>query len=75
MKSRYFFRPGSSFQVGSAGSLPYWTLITPLDASRPAGCSVALTGLALMSRMCTGFQLSSWIFRIACAACFGVEAL
>ena len=28
-----------------------------------------------MSRMCTGFQPSSWIFLIACAACFGVEAL
>ena len=28
-----------------------------------------------MSRMCTGFQLSSAIFLIACAACFGVEAL
>ena len=27
-----------------------------------------------MSRMCTGFQLSSWIFLIACAACLGVVA-
>ena len=35
----------------------------------------APTEVALMSRMCTGFQLSSAIFLIACAACFGVEAL
>jgi hypothetical protein len=46
----------------------------PLEMSRPAGFSVAEIGLALMSRMWTGFQPRSATFLIAWAANFGVEA-
>ena len=37
----------------------------------PAGFMTAPTEVALMSRICTGFQFISNIFLIDCAACFG----
>jgi hypothetical protein len=43
-----------------------------LAFSAPAGTSVWLTGVALISRIWTGFQPSSAAFLIACAPNFGV---
>src|ERR1700733_2396775 len=66
---------GSYFKRGQDGYFAQLTLITTLDASRPAGSIPAPTDVSLMSRICPGFQPSSAFFLIACAANFGVDPL
>src|SRR5260370_26572574 len=75
MKADHFLYAGSSFQVGSVGSLRYAVLSTPLALSKPAGLSTEPTELETLLRRWTGFQPSSAIFLIAWAANFGVATL
>src|SRR5215467_8494928 len=75
MKTSHSLRAGSSFQVGSVGSLVYAVLSTPLALSRPAGLSTEPTELETLLRRWTGFQPSSATFLMAWAANFGVARL
>ena len=75
MKATQSRKALSFFHWGSVGSLRYKVVMSPLDASRPAGLSTAFTEVDTLFRKWTGFQPMSWAFLIAWAANFGVVML
>src|SRR5229473_5978190 len=75
MKASHCFKPASSFQVGSVGSLYQQVDRIPLAFSSPAGFSAIPIEVATLFRMCTGFQPISAALRIACAAYFEIVTL
>ena len=50
-------------------------MISPLDASTPAGLSTLAYELDTLLRKWVGFQPMSWAFLIACTANFGIVTL
>src|SRR5579883_327688 len=68
------FMPASFSHAGSVGSLRYCVVIMPAAFSGPAGLITVPTEIDTLVMKKTGFQLRSWILRIACAANFGVAA-
>src|SRR4029453_12590047 len=75
MKAIQSLKPWSFFHWGSVGSFKYWVVITPLEASRPAGFRTAPTEEETLLSRWTGFPPMSAAFLIACAANFGVVML
>src|SRR5262245_7960466 len=71
MNSRHFCTPGSSFQVGSVGSVTQQLDMSPLEYARPAGFSTEAIVVAVFARKNFGFQPSSPTLRMACADPFG----
>src|SRR5258708_18532262 len=65
---------GSSFHLGSIGSLLVVPTMTPTEFSSPAGFKVPATELDGKLMISTGFQPDSAALRIACAANLGVPA-
>src|SRR5215471_19539547 len=75
MKATQSLYPWSFFHWGSVGSLRYWVVMRPREASRPAGFNTAPTEADTLLRRWTGFQPMSAAFLIAWAANFGVVTL
>ena len=75
MKADHSLYAGSSFQVGSVGSLRYCVDRMAFAFWIPAGLSTEPTEFDTLLSRCTGFHSISAIFLIACAANFGVVTL
>src|SRR5436190_23685819 len=75
MKAAHSLYAGSSFQVGSVGSLRYCVDRIPFELSKPAGLRTAPTEFDTLFSRCTGFHSISAAFLIAWAANFGVVTL
>src|SRR5215470_11946792 len=75
MNADQSLNPWSFFHWVSVGSFRYWVVISPFEASRPAGFRTAPTEDETLLRRWTGFQPMSAAFLIAWAANFGVVTL